>query len=113
MQLIKLIKKTKNKTDHVRFIVDLICLLNDIKLSDNEKTILSYFINYKISESTKTLIFKSGLLKAINSYKNLLTKFKRLKLIEKNETTREYYVNNSILNNIENTMGILLKIDNT
>ncbi len=112
MNVIKITKRTKTKLEHTKLIVAIYCLLSGIKISDTESTIYSYFIIYKINDSTKKLIFDSELIHNNNSYKNILSKLKKLGLIQKNER-REYFVGIDVLKSIESTVGFILKIDNT
>jgi hypothetical protein len=84
-----------------------------IKLSETQITILSYFISYKINESTKQLIFKSGLLKHEYSYRNLLAKFKALGFIIKDDVKREYYVDENKFGSVtDELVAFYIKIDN-
>lgn len=112
MQLVKLTKKSKNKIEHIKLIIDFICLTSELKLSDTQKIVLTYFTSYGINENTKRLIFKSGLLSSNNSYKNILSKFKKLGLISKDEISRQYNVVNPILQKVDPVMGFLIKIEN-
>lgn len=113
MKLIKINRKTNNKAEQLKLIISLYCVMSDVKLSETELTILSYFITYKISESTKKLIFKSNLLKNDNSYKNLLSKFKKLGFIWKDENKREYFVNEDAFGNADDdVVSLLIKMDN-
>lgn len=113
MKLIKIDRKTNNKAEQLKLVISLYCVMSDIKLSETELTILSYFITYKINDTTKKLIFKSNLLKNDNSYKNLLSKFKKLGFIQKDEIKREYFVNEEKFGNAtDDVIGILIKMDN-
>lgn len=113
MKFIKITRKTNNKADQLKLIISLYCVMSDIKLSDTELTILSYFIKYKINESTKSLIFKSGLLKHEYAYRNILSKFKKLEFIIRDDIKREYFVNEEKFANIsDDVIGFLIKIDN-
>ena len=113
MELLKINRKTNNKAEQLKLIISIFCVIMDIKLSETELTILSYFINYGINDKTKELIFKSDLLKNDNSYKNLLSKFKKLGFIKKDDIKREYYVNKEKFGNTtDEEIGILIKMDN-
>jgi len=113
MKLLKITRKTNNKAEQLKLIISLYCVMSDIKLSDTELTILSYFITYKINDSTKKLIFKSELLKNENSYKNLLSKFKKLGFIYKDEIKREYFVDEEKFSNAtDEVVALVIKIDN-
>lgn len=113
MKLIRIDKNTKNKTEQLKLIISLYCVMGGVKLSDTEITILSYFILYKINENTKKLIFKSGLLKNDNSYKNLLSKFKKLGFIQKDEIKREHFVNTDAFGSPDDeVVAFSIKIDN-
>ncbi len=113
MKLVKLTKKSKNKIEHIKLIIDFICLTSDLKLSETQKIVLTYFTAYGINENTKRLIFKSSLLTSNNSYKNVLSKFKKLGLILKDDVSRQYNVVNQVLQQIDPVMGFLIKIENS
>jgi len=113
MKLLKITRKTNNKQEQLRLIISLYCIMSDIKLSETELTILSYFIVNKINDSTKKLIFKSGLISHEATYKNMLSKFKKLGFIIKDDIKREYFVNEEKFGNAtDDVIGLLVKIDN-
>lgn len=88
------------------------CLLSDIRLSDTELTVLSYFLVYKDSEATRSLILKSEILKTEDSLGNTISKLKKFGLLKKDSITKEYTVNSKINFQPDTVIGMLIKIDN-
>lgn len=114
MQLIKINKKTNNKIEQAKTLVSVYCLLSSIKLSDTDLTVLSYFMVYKINQTTKDLILKSKILQSIDSLKNSMSKLTRVGLIKKAviNDNKEYLVNDSLNVNLDSVVALLIKIDN-
>lgn len=111
--LIKLQRKTINKLEMIKKIVSIFCLLKDIKLSDTDITVLSYFILYGINEKTKKLIVDSKLLNH-DSIKNTMSKLRSFDLIKKSEFRRkEDYLNEAFNFPLDNVVGLMIKIDNS
>lgn len=113
MQLIKVEKKSEGKIEQAKIALSVFCLLSDIKLSDTELTVLSYFLVYKDNESTRQLILKSELLKTEESLSNTISKLKKFGLLKKNALTKEYTVNQKINFQPDLIIGMLIKIDNS
>lgn len=111
--LIKLQRKTSTKLEMVKKIVSIYTIMKDIKLSDTDITVLSYFIIYGINEKTKKLIVDSKLLNA-DSIKNTMSKLRAFDLIKKSEFRRkEDYLNEAFNFPLENIIGLMIKIDNS
>ena len=81
--LIKIKKKVSGKINQAIMIISIFCALNNIKLSDAEKTALSYFLVYGINDVTKNLIIKAKTFDSYDTIKNLMTKFRKKSLIKK------------------------------
>jgi hypothetical protein len=112
MQLVKIRKKTNNKVEQAKTIIALFCLLTNIKLSDTELTVLSYFMVYKINRKTKDLILSAGILKSEDSLKNTLSKLKKFGMLVKNVDSKEYSLRKDLDFSLNPIMGVLIKIDN-
>lgn len=106
--LIKLQKNIDNKADLIKSFLVIYCYMNDIKLSDNEKTILSYFILYGIKKETIELIIKSKLSNE-DSLKNVMSKLRKHNFIKRVNKTdilnKEFDIN---ING--NMLALVLKI---
>lgn len=111
MQLVKIIKKTNNKIEQAKTILSIFCLLSDIRLSEVEKTVLSFFMVYGINEATKALIIKSQINTA-DSFENTKSKLKKFGLIKKNAITKQHYLNERLNIKFDSEVGMLIKIDN-
>lgn len=112
MQLIRINKKTTSKVEQAKILISIYCLLANIKLSNTEKTVLAYFMVYKLNQATKTLILKSKILQTEDSLKNTISKLKGVGLIHKPSLRREYVISDSLNLNLDAVVGILIKIDN-
>lgn len=112
MQLVKIIKKTSNKIEQAKVIIAIFCLLSEIKLSDNELTVLAYFMVYGIKAETDELIIKSQIHTPF-SLNNTKSKLKRFGLIKKNTQSRQYQINDKLGVKPEANIGMLIKIDNS
>lgn len=112
VQLIKVEKRAVGKIEQAKIALSIFCLLSDIKLSDTELTVLSYFLVYKDSEATRNLILKSELLKTEDSLGNTISKLKKFGLLKKDGITKEYTVNSKINFQPDLVIGMLIKIDN-
>lgn len=112
MQLVKIVKKSQNKIDQAKAVIAIFCLLSEIKLSDNELTVLAYFIVYGMSPETEDLIIKSQI-HTPYSLNNTKSKLKRFGFIKKDSQTRQYQITEKLNIKPDNQIGILIKIDNT
>ncbi|XAI97423.1 hypothetical protein [Leptolyngbya phage Lbo-JY46] len=111
--LIKILKKTQSKLDMVVQIVTVYCFLSQIKISETDIKVMSYFIIYGINEKTKKLIVDSKLLNA-DSIKNSMSRLRKLGLIHKSEFRRkEDYIKKELDISVEDIIGMMIKIDNT
>jgi len=111
MQLIKINKKTNSKIEQAKSLISVYCLLSSIKLSDTHITVLSYFMVYKITQTTKDLILNSKILQSVDSVKNTMSKLKSVGLIKK-VAINEYVVNDNLNVNLDSIVALLIKIDN-
>lgn len=112
IQLIKAVKKTNGKIEQAKIIINIFCLLNDIKLSDAELTVLAYFAVYRQNEKVKELILNGKVLKTADSLRNTTSKLKKIGLLKKSSTNKEYTVSEKINFNVEPVIGFLIKVDN-
>lgn len=113
MQLIKTVKKVYGKVEQAKIILQIFCLLSDIKLSDSELTTLAYYSIYKSNDIVKELILDGKILKSIDSLRNTISKLSNIGLLKKSPVNKEYAVTDKIKFDIEPTIGMLIKIDNS
>jgi hypothetical protein len=108
-------KKTGSKTDQIRLVISLLCMINDIHLSDTELNVLSYYITYKISEKTDNLLISSKVVKDVSSLRNIKTKLRKLGFLKRTkELYKSYELNLDKKFNIEDDqIALIIKIDNT
>lgn len=112
MQLIKIEKKTAGKIEQAKVALSVFCLLSDIRLSDTELTVLSYFLVYKDSDTTRDLIIKSEILRTVESLNNTISKLKKIGLLKKDTLSKNYSVNSKINFQPDSVVGLLIKVDN-
>ena len=113
---ITLKKKTSNKTEQIKLVTSLLCLVNDIHLSDTQLSVLAYYLTYKISEKTDELLINSKIVKDVSSLRNIKTKLRKLGFLKRTkELYKSYELNLSKdhLNLEDNEIAVLIKIDNT
>lgn len=85
--------KLPNKIEQVSKFIRMFCLFNNMHLTASEVEVFAYFIVYGVKEETKRLLEESKILTNKQSIKNMLTKFKKLKLLIKTDRKNEYIVN--------------------
>lgn len=112
LSLVKLVKQVTTKIDLASFIIKLHLLVETIKLSETEITILAYFMVYGVTQQTKELIVKSEVCKNVANIKTIMVKLKKLGLIFKDELNGKVYVIKSLAFELTPTVGVYLKIDN-
>jgi hypothetical protein len=115
MKIIKINKKTNNKTDKLELVISILCLLNNIHLSKTEVKVLAYYVIYKINEKTDKLLMDSRVVKTLQSLRNIKVRLDKLGFLKRsNDLYKSYEVNLSKdfdAQADETTM--LIKIDNT
>lgn len=112
MQVLKLKKKTSNKIDMIRTVLRLYCYLSEIKITNTELMVMSYFINYGVKKSTKKLILSSEILRSINSLENTVTKLRKLGFLIKDTIEETTIVRPDLNFLLENKMLITVQLDN-
>lgn len=104
-------KTVDSKIDLAKTIINVVKAFNDIKLSDTEVMLMSYFMVYGISPQTKQLIIQSKICKNIGTIKTIMVKLKKLGLIYKDDLNGKVYINNNLKFSLTPSIGIYLKID--
>lgn len=109
--LLKISKSVKTKLELAKYVSIVYIDLKEIKLSDTDLTVLSYFMVYGINNETKNLIIKSEICKNINVIKGVMTKLKKNNLIYKDDLNSKNYVCDDLKFTITPTVGIYIKLD--
>jgi hypothetical protein len=114
MKGLKIEKKTKTKVEQIRLVVAIICLLNDIILSDTQLLALCYMIVYGISRQTDELIIRSGIVKDKKVLSNVKTKLCKKGFLKRNDKEyRTYTLNlNKDFSIDDNDIRMLIKLNN-
>lgn len=110
--LIKYSQKVNGKIEQAKVFLALHCYLANIKLSKAELTVLSYFLVYKVKDSTKDLIIKAKILKNLDSLSNTMSKFRKSGLMKKKDNGEDI-LSDDINVELETVLGIIIKIDNS
>lgn len=110
-KVLKLTKKTQSKIELANLMLNIYCQLASIKCPETELLVMSYFMVYGIKKSTKELIIRSEILKHKGSLENAMSKLRSLGLLIKveDEGTK---VKPELDFSIDNTMGIIIKLEN-
>lgn len=111
VSLVKMTKSVTSKVELAKSIIEILICFNNMKLSDTEISILSYFMVYGINPSTKNLIVKSGISKNLSNIKTLMVKLKKLGLIYKDDLNGKVYVNKNLNFELTPSVGVYLKVD--
>ena len=112
--LIEVKKRTKSKIDKVKLLITILCLVNEIEISETEISVLSYYIVYKIKPETDKLLLDTSVVINKKTLKNIKTNLLKAGFLKR---SKDFY--NSYSLNMDNTfsaddkINILLKIDNT
>lgn len=105
-------KQVSTKIDLAKALVYITLCFNNIKLSDTEITVMSYFMVYGINQQTKNLIIKAEVCKNINNIKTIMVKLKKNDLIYKDDFSGKVLVHATLSLELTPTVAIYLKIEN-
>lgn len=111
-QIIKVVKKTNSKIEQAKTLLSVFCLLSDIRLSDTDLTVLSYFLVYGAKQETRDLIVKSSILNQ-DSLRNTVSRLNKFGLVKKSLTSKEYELSEKINVQPDGKLGMFIQIDNT
>lgn len=111
VSLLKMQKVVKTKIEIAKTVLSIALCFNDLKLSQTEATVMSYFMVYGITPQTKNLLIKAEVCKNINNIKTVMVKLKKLGLIYKDEFYGKVLVSNALNFDITPTVGVYLKVD--
>jgi hypothetical protein len=113
MKGLKIDKKTKTKTEQIKLFMSILCLLNEIELSETEINILSYYIQYKISSKTDDLIIASGIVKNISILRNMKYRLCKKGFLKRDSKEyKTYELNGKDMNFEDDDVRLLIKLDN-
>lgn len=116
MKVFKIDKKTESKVQQIKMLVSIMCILNNIILSETELNVLAFFIQYKMSRKTDNLIIESKIVKNVNVLRNIkfrLCKKGFLKRISKEYKTYQLNFNGGDDSTFEdNDIRLILKLSN-
>ena len=107
--------KTKTKVDQYKILISLICLINNIDISNTDITVLSYLIHYGINDATDELIVSSGVVKHLGILRNVKTKLLKKGFLTRDDMYKTYSVNISdeIYKKLPEVFTLSIKLDNT
>lgn len=110
MNAVRFTVKTSSKLDMIKKIIQIYCLLSNIKLSETETVVICYFIIYGYSNETKQLIIDSKIVGGRDSLDNIISKLRKMGLIEGRGDKAK--LNPQIAYNVTSVMGLFIKLDN-
>lgn len=115
MKPIVLSKKPTSKTECIKLIISVICVVNNISLSETDRKILAYYIVYGLKEATDALLMSSKIVTGLPALRNAKTRLLRKGFLRRTKTLYKSYELNMNKDEliIENNMGVFLKIDNS
>lgn len=105
-------KTVTSKIEFAKIIVQVATCFNNIKLSETEITVLSYFIVYGVNQQSKNLIVTSMVCKNLANIKTIMVKLKKLNLIYKDDLNGKVYVAKVLKFELNSSVGIYLKVSN-
>lgn len=115
MRALKIEKKTDSKTQQIKLVLSIICLLNNITLSETDYISLAFFIQYKMSHKTDDLIIKSGVVKNMDVLRNVKTRLCKkgfLKRDPKEYKTYDLNMSAGEFNWEDNDIRLIIKLNN-
>lgn len=112
VSLVKLTKKVDNKLDLAKAALNVILSFRDIKISETKLTVMSYFMVYGVTVSTKNLIVKSQVCKNLANLKIIMVELKKLELIYKDDLNGKVYVSKDLNFQLNESIALYFKIDN-
>lgn len=114
MKVIKIDKKANNKTDKLELVISILCLLNGVHLSKTDISALAYYVVYKVNEKTDKLLLSSGIIKNVDSLRNVKVRLFKLGFLKKDkELYKTYEVNLSKDFKEDDEIKMIINIDNT
>jgi hypothetical protein len=114
MKVIEITKKTNSNVDQMVMIISILCLVNDIHLSDTEVNVLAFFVVYGLKDSTDNLLISTETVKNMDSLRNVKSRLTKLGFLKRTkELYKTYELNMDKDFRYENQWNLLIKIDNT
>lgn len=93
MNEFKVTKKTKTKVDQYKFLISLMCLMNNIKLSETNITVLAYLVHYGVSDETDQFIMDSGIFDDKQLLRNAKTRLFKKGFLKRGDMYKTYELN--------------------
>lgn len=113
MSVIKITKHTSSKTGQMEVLISIMCLLNDIKLSDTATKVLAHYLAFGLKASTDELLIKSKVVTDISGLRNTKTLLKNLGFLKRTkELYKSYELNLDAGFKPDDTVTLLIKLDN-
>lgn len=109
--LIRIKKDILTNVDLMKHIVNIFCITKNIKLSDTDVTVMSYFMVYGINNNTKNLIINSEICKNLNVIKGVMVKLRKLGFIYKDDLNGKNYVSDELKIPLNSTIGLYIQLN--
>ena len=112
--LVEVKKRTESKIDKVKLLITILCLVNEIKISETEIAVLSYYIVYKIKPETDKLLIESGVVEKQRTLRNIKSNLLNTGFLKRSKDYYNSYSLNMDSNfSADDKINLLIKIDNT
>lgn len=105
--------KTTSQLDQVKKAVKIVCLLNNVSISDTESAVLTHFILEGFNKASRDEVLKQKLVKNYNNLANILTYLRKRGLIVKEGFKEDLCKDLSILRNMGDKLNMLIMLDNS
>ncbi len=105
--------KTENSVDQIKKAVKIICLLNNISVSDTEAVILTHFILEGFNKVSREEILKQKLVKNYNNLANIVSSLRKRGLIVKNGFKEDLFSEFTIFRNSGDKVAVMVLLDNS
>jgi hypothetical protein len=113
MKVITMTKKTSHKTEQMELVISILCMVNNIKLSKTDISVLAYYVVHGVKESTDSLLINSGVTK-LGALGNIKVKLMKLGFLKRTkELYKSYELNLSKDFSQDQSMNLFIKIDNS
>lgn len=109
-----IIRKTKTKVDQYKVLIQIMCMMNDVKISDTYMTVLAYFMHYGMSEETDAFIMESNMFKSSQQLRNCKDQLMKAGFLTRGDMYKTYELNmdKSKLEKIPEKLVLEIILDN-
>lgn len=111
--LFKKIVKTQNKIDQIKRSVKVICILNNLKISDTEAMIITHFILEGFNKVSREEIINQKLVKSYNDLANRISSLRGKGIFVKNKFKEELAPDFLALKDCQDKLVLMMYLNNS